>query len=336
MYYMKTIFTLLFTLVLVLSGFAQTRPVNKAIVWYGDWSNKNSWSLGRVPKDGDSVVIADGRAIVVDKTFTYKELYLNVTGNNSYIHLKGKLNLDKESTVELGNGSRIMAFGANRNNETISIGGVRKYGVNDNFNLYGYGIANKNTGASPNGFSTSAALPVQFTSFVVTQKNDQIQIKWSTAQEKDNSHFEVEKSVDGRNWTAIAVVFGNGTSNLVHQYSYITKAENTPVVYYRIRQVDVDGSSTYTSIRTISADSNVQNTKIYTSSAGTITIDLTGEVKPNLQVTVVNMNGQVLLNKVYQNASYRITVPINSNSKGIYVVKVGDNSGWSESKKVVL
>jgi hypothetical protein len=51
-------------------------------------------------------------------------------------------------------------------------------------------------------------------------------LNWGTAQEKDNSHFEIEKSADGRNWKNMAVVFGNGTTNDAHNYSYTDRSEN--------------------------------------------------------------------------------------------------------------
>jgi hypothetical protein len=72
-------------------------------------------------------------------------------------------------------GSRIMAFGANRNSETISIGGVKKFDQNSNSNMYGFGIASKFTGTSPNGFTTDIvqALPVVFT-FVYMQSSGKL------------------------------------------------------------------------------------------------------------------------------------------------------------------
>ena len=75
---------------------------------------------------------------------------------------------------------------------------------------------------------------------------------------------------------------------------------------------------------------------IYTSAKQTVTIDLNSEVKNNLRVRVLNMNGWVVAQQVYQQAAYRLTLKVPGACAGIYVVQVSDNNGWSEVKKVLL
>lgn len=333
---MKQIYTLSIALVITLASFA--RPVIKATTWYGNWSTASNWNLNRVPTDGDSIVIEGGRGIIVDKPINLNNVYIKVIGNNSYIHLKGKLNLDDASFVEIGMGARIMAFGANRNAETITIGGVRKFDQNSNSNMYGYGIASKYTGVAPSGFSSNMAeaLPVVFTSFVAAKQASAVVLTWATAQEKDNSRFEVEKSTDGRTWNVLAVVFGNGTTTQAQQYTYTDKSAAAAVSYYRIRQVDTDGKSVYTAVKTIRAEEAKKEATIYAASKNTINIDLNNNTKKDLQVTVLNLNGQVIAKQVYNAASYRVSMQIPSVSNGMYVVVVNDNNGWNETKKIVF
>ncbi|HEY6435586.1 MAG TPA: hypothetical protein VIY47_03280, partial [Ignavibacteriaceae bacterium] len=94
---MKQIYILTLALLITVISFA--RPVNTITTWYGDWSVASNWSLNRVPQDGDSIVIYGGRGIVVDKPFNLKNVYIKIIGNNSYIHLKGKLILDDASIL---------------------------------------------------------------------------------------------------------------------------------------------------------------------------------------------------------------------------------------------
>jgi len=335
---MKQIYTLSFALLLAFTSFAQTRPVNIATTWYGDWGTASNWSLNREPQDGDSIIISGGRGIVVDKPYNLKNVYIKVIGNNSYIHLKGKLNLDDASFLEVGMGSRIMAFGANRNSETISIGGVKKFDQNSNSNMYGFGIASKFTGTSPNGFTTDIvqALPVVFTSFYAKVQGNYIVLNWGTAQEKDNSHFEIEKSADGRNWKNIAVVFGNGTTNDAHNYSYTDRSENGTAVYYRIRQVDIDGNAIYSTVKSIRSGEAKSDAHIFAASKNTINVDLNSNSKTNLQVVVVNMSGQVIAKQLYSNASYRVSIQVPQVTTGMYLVQVSDGNGWNESRKIIL
>jgi hypothetical protein len=339
MHLMKQVYALIIALI-TLTTAASARPVIKIAAgnWYGNWSNKNSWDLGRVPQDGDSIVIYGGRAIVVDKVITLNNVYINVTGNNSYIHLKGQLILNSNSFLELGANTRVYGFGASRSNEIITIGGVRKFDQNANINVWGFGIASQYTGVSPNGFSSNAAmaLPVKFTSFVAKRDNDNVTLSWSTAEEKNNSHFDIEKSRDGVNWNSIAIVFGNGTTISANSYSYTDKKETSAIVYYRIRQVDMNGQVTYSSVRSIKSAQTASDIAVFASSKNNIAVDMQGGNKSNLNITVVNMNGQVVAKRSYSNVSYRIDVAVTNATAGIYVVQVSDNNGWSETKKVVL
>ena len=58
-----------------------------------------------------------------------------------------------------------------------------------------------------------------------------------------------KKSTDARTWKQVAVVLGSGTSDLVNKYAYTDKNNTEAVVYYRIRQVDMNGSALYSAIR---------------------------------------------------------------------------------------
>ena len=336
---MKQVYTLMIALVMVsAASFAQTRPVNRINTWYGDWSNNSSWTLGRVPEDGDSIVVYGGRGILVDRNVNLKNVYIKVIDNNSYIHLKGKLILDENSYVELGLGARIMGFGANRNTETITIGGVRKFDQNSNINTFGFGIASRFTGTAPAGFSTNVAmaLPVKFTGFIAKRQGENVLLSWSTAEEQDNGRFEIEKSTDSRNWKSIAVVFGNGTTSATSNYSYTDKNENAVVVYYRIRQVDLNGVAAYSAVKTVKTAGAVNDATIYASSNNTVTVQLDNGTKSNMQVVIVNTNGQVVAKQVFSNASYRVNVSLNNVQSGLYVVQVSDNNGWNETKKLVF
>ena len=332
---MKTIFTLIASLIFCTISFSQTRPINKVTTWYGNWSSANNWSLKRVPADGDSIIVDGGRGILLDKNYNLKNVYIRVVDNGSYIHVNAKLNLDDASFIQIGERARIMAFGANRKNETISIGGVKKFDENANSNVYGFAAASKHTGASPNGFISdmNLALPVTFLSFIASKTTDGVVLNWSTASEKDNSHFEVEKSFDGRNWKSIAVFFGNGTVNSGSNYSFKDK-ESASLIYYRIRQVDMDGKATYTSVRTI-MNGQVGSARIYTAQSKTITIDLNKENSSAIKLTVVNMGGQVVASRTYINPSNSFTLSLPGLS-GMYIVHLQDQKGLSQAQKLVL
>jgi hypothetical protein len=94
-------------------------------------------------------------------------------------------------------------------------------------------------------------LPLELLSFDARASGEEALLEWKTAMELNNSHFEVERSQDGRTFTKIGEVKGGGTTSGIVGYSYIDKMPGAGKNYYRLKQVDYDGASTYTEIRAV-------------------------------------------------------------------------------------
>jgi hypothetical protein len=245
----------------------------------------------------------------------------------------GKLKLDDVSRVIVQTSGKITGVNSN---DQISIGNEFKF-KGAPYLIIGYSYADNTTGTVPNGFLTVSpgTLPVTFQSFYVSRQSSNVELTWVTSQELNNSHFEVERSTDGRNYKAIAVVLGAVNSNLINKYSYTDKNMTAAAVYYRIRQVDINGQAHYSAIRFIRNTEEATVTNIYASAKQTIAIDFNSDVKNNVTVQVVNMNGQIIARQDYKEAAYRITLNIAAGT-GIYAVRVSDAAGWSETKKLAL
>lgn len=86
-------------------------------------------------------------------------------------------------------------------------------------------------------------LPIQLVAWEGTCDGGTVLLKWATATEQDNAFFTVEKSRDALEWTAVGTVPGAGNSNGMLTYSFID-TERTSLAYYRLRQTDINGTST--------------------------------------------------------------------------------------------
>ncbi|MCB0648027.1 MAG: hypothetical protein KDC49_15265 [Saprospiraceae bacterium] len=95
------------------------------------------------------------------------------------------------------------------------------------------------------------ALPVEFESFDLSLVNEGVLLKWSTASERNNSHFEAQKSKDGLNFTSFAVVSPKDAYDRSEQYLALDATPHEGHNYYRIKQVDLDGTASYTDIKQI-------------------------------------------------------------------------------------
>lgn len=85
-------------------------------------------------------------------------------------------------------------------------------------------------------------LPVEY--LVLTAKGVQntIKVEWSTASEKNNKGFEVQRSTDGQSFEIIGWVNGHGTTNLMNMYQYTDINVSKGITYfYRLKQIDFDG-----------------------------------------------------------------------------------------------
>ncbi|MEL6273899.1 MAG: T9SS type A sorting domain-containing protein, partial [Bacteroidota bacterium] len=92
------------------------------------------------------------------------------------------------------------------------------------------------------------ALPVEFISFTARPNRNTVQLNWATATESGNSHFEVERSIDGRIYENIGRVNGAGNTTEVQEYTFVDQNPKAGTNFYRLRQVDFDGRFDYSSI----------------------------------------------------------------------------------------
>jgi hypothetical protein len=75
-----------------------------------------------------------------------------------------------------------------------------------------------------------------------------VMLKWSTSFEENTSSFMIEKSENGVNYINIGTAQSAGNSKKLRDYHFLDPMANTPTVYYRLKQIDVDGSFNYTDV----------------------------------------------------------------------------------------
>lgn len=330
----EKIYATLFLLTVTVIAFSQTFYIYTAKK-SGYWYNAGNWDM-QVRMDGTKkhkVVIPMNISIIVDNNVNSMglgDIDVFVSGTLDILP-NTTLNLSANSNIQLNNGT----IAGNAANQQIKIGNTVKYkGDVDNMKT-GYSFADNTTGTSPSGFRSFSALPVNFTSFYINKSGEKVHLNWSTDKEMNNSHFEVERSFDGVEWTKVAVIFGAGNSNISNKYSYNEKMIYSPVIYYRLRQVDVDSRFLFSSVKTIRTDEIISAVNIYGFQKNVV-IDLNSSTTNNIEVSVFNSNGQVVNRQIFNNASYKINMNLNHISTGFYVVQVTDKKGLLEVKKIIL
>ena len=92
---------------------------------------------------------------------------------------------------------------------------------------------------------SSFILPIKLIFFNAQLKGDLVAFKWQTSIEKNNDFFEIEYSLDGKNFESLATEDGAGESRTILDYEYenTNPSPRSEVVYYRLKQTDFDGST---------------------------------------------------------------------------------------------
>jgi len=171
-------------------------------------------------------------------------------------------------------------------------------------------------------------LPVELVNFTAEPKIDDVEITWQTASEEQNDFFIVERGADERGFEGIGRVQGNGTTTLRNSYTFLDKWPVAGTAYYRLKQVDEDGSYTYSaavSVTRSAASGSIA--KVYpTTTSELLNINWEGQSLLQ-QAMVVDARGrQVLQQKLSDNTTQQV-VDVSRLRSGMYVLVLLDEKG---------
>lgn len=177
-------------------------------------------------------------------------------------------------------------------------------------------------------------LPVNWLSFTAQKTNERaIELKWSTATEINNDHYEIQRSADGINFSTITNVVATNKK----QYAYTDIHPLSSTSFYRIKQVDKDGKYSYSSIVKISFDDNGITWQLYPNPAKSTTAIYVQKEFTKAQVVLTDLSGKIVYRNQYNNisAGQHIEIPVWNLAKGVYVLKVITDDGIKTEKLVV-
>jgi hypothetical protein len=189
------------------------------------------------------------------------------------------------------------------------------------------------SGGGGGGGASGSPLPVDLIHFDVhAATNHSASLHWATASEINNSHFEIERSYDSRTFEMIDQVVGNGNSQHQIDYNYIDDGihsfENT--AFYRLKQVDFDGTSEYSDIRVVRFD-ELGSGLDFSAYPNPLTNELSVMVSLSngeaYQIEVTNLQGAKVHqeNHVYDNGIHKLNT--SEWNSGMYILQVASESG---------
>ncbi|MCA8831426.1 beta strand repeat-containing protein [Hymenobacter pini] len=157
-------------------------------------------------------------------------------------------------------------------------------------------------------------LPVTLISFSAERRGQAVLVNWATAIEKNNASFEVLRSNDGKSFQVISRVKGQGTTNSSSTYTFIDNAALNGLTYYQLRQVDLDGTATLSSVVVVAAE--LQATFYPNPSNTSITLPA---IDGGVEYQIYSVTGKAVASgKSAGNA----TVDVQSIPAGVYILEL--------------
>jgi len=182
-------------------------------------------------------------------------------------------------------------------------------------------------GGSQDGFSSvflktllaSCLLPIELSSLTGDCVGGVKVLSWSTAEENNNAYFTIEYSSDGQNWQAAATVPGAGNSSTPRNYSFTDGVARAGVTYYRLRQTDLDGKSSYSSIISVGGcvAAGTDKLNIYPNpSPGELTLSFDGDRSKVQSIEIYDVLGE----RIYYSGAWQSGIDLSDKPSGTYFV----------------
>ena len=184
-------------------------------------------------------------------------------------------------------------------------------------------------------------LPVELLSFSAERWNNDVKLDWSTQTEINNDRFEIEKSNDGNSFYKIGELSGKASSFIKQDYTFYDELPVAGVQYYRLKQVDVDGSYSYSKLVSVNLTDNASGqVLVYPIPAydNTIRINYPSPKKKEVKVSIFNNNGTQLLEDSYNimKGNNTLSVSLPSINPGIYTLSVTDGISFIRERIIFL
>jgi hypothetical protein len=189
---------------------------------------------------------------------------------------------------------------------------------------------------------SDGALPVTWLYFRGQEKNKDVQLDWATASEQHTSHFIIERSFNGIDFVQIGRVNAAGNSSTTHTYQFIDVSAmnlDAKTLFYRLRQVDIDGKFVYSSIVTIIIRKDKdQVVKVYPNpfnSTLTLLISTSRKAEPGDRLDLYNVNGTLVYSRRLSDRLNSVPILLNDMpilNSGTYIMKLTLNGEISSVK----
>lgn len=177
----------------------------------------------------------------------------------------------------------------------------------------------------------TSPLPVELIDFQAKAHGDAISLDWATEAELDHSHFEIEKSLDGRAWTFMNSVDGRGDNNAGATYHFIDEHVQVGTQFYRLKTVALDGNYEYSAVASATIK-EVSNVQLYPNPVKDI-LTIRQNESEIIRIEIFNSLGQLI--QLKSTDSQSLDLNMSDLKQGVYFVNVYRNNQIIKSERLL-
>ncbi|NNC83840.1 MAG: T9SS type A sorting domain-containing protein [Flavobacteriales bacterium] len=298
----------------------------------GDFDNLGDvYVQGALDVDGDlnhnsgNLIVSGGGNITVGTGDFQNRSILELNSNSACVDIQQGAFNNLLGAVVLGSGT-VRAFGNidNGSNGTTNWSGVSwcTSGTSVNIPISLEDCLN---------FCGTSVLPVELLYFDAKTSGSGVQLDWATASEVNNSHFIIQNSVDGMQFSELGRMMGAGNSSIQLDYSFHDDVPPHGLSYYRLLQVDYDGTTTTYDPVVVEYQRDESTFGLYPNPASTMIHILNSNPDRIYMVKIVDRSGKRILSRIGQES-----IDVSELRPDMYYVLIEDLIGVTHFEKLLI
>jgi hypothetical protein len=181
---------------------------------------------------------------------------------------------------------------------------------------------------SPLLITYNCVLPVEFGVFNYTCNEDNIEFNWNTFSELNNMLFQIHSSLDGENFELINETLGSGTTQIPSYYAAIVEKRNSPITYYRLKQIDTDGEEEELALLSIPNNCYSDNQQYWFNPNpfnDELNIQWANTISSFAILRVTNLEGRLIYESILPHKNNSFHLETKTWGSGFYFIQIIDN-----------
>jgi hypothetical protein len=316
----------------------------------GSWTSNATWqngASGKPPVSGNCdcvIYINAGNLLTINQSVNLSNARIVLVGDGSELKFSSEvllaqtMQLTGTSSIELRNAGASIESTSNflgYNGNTISINGTTVFqGYLTRVNSSTRGVVNGPVSASSSmspPMFVNLILPVKLIEFGAREFQGKVMLQWKTSEEENFDHFEIERSLNGKEWLKMGTINGKREGYTAPDYSFTDLSPAAGANYYRLKMIDIDSQFAYSSIVAVNISMQHVQVKVYPNPATSSLY--VSNIQPGVQhyIELINTSGNVVVSRRTFSSEYMISLNVGSLQRGMYFLTISDATGFKQT-----